>query len=311
MHKAKVTFLILASLAINCTITRAQSTTTADGRTLDFLNRFRSDFIKSMLENTSTNIEAYYADNTRLMPEFQKTVMGKGNTLKYFEAFAKRFDVQEYSRDQIEVLDLGSRVVEHGMFSMKMNLKSTNKVYELKGKYQDIWEKKPDGKLLLITEGWNYNHQVTFSDELRFAEVPAVHIALEAHLPVNSSISFELAALCRMMESVISQHDDKLWAQFYTDDGMFIYSFNPVYKGRKALDDFLEKHVDEMPIFEKLDIRNDRIDNLGMFVIEYASHVAIWRNGESSGVNTGKDLRIWRREKDGSLKILRTMAMYD
>jgi hypothetical protein len=92
---------------------------------------------------------------------------------------------------------------------------------------------------------------------------------------------------------------------------MFIYSFNPIQKGRKALDEFLETHVNEMPIFEKLDIRNDRIDDLGMFVIEYASHIAVWRNGGSSGVNTGKDLRIWRRETDGSLKILRSMAMYD
>jgi ketosteroid isomerase-like protein len=264
-----------------------------------------------MSENNTSYLQGYYADNTRLMPEFQKTIMGKANTLKYFEAFASRFEVLEYDRDEIEILDLGSRVVEHGMFSMKMKLRTTNKHYELKGKYQDIWEKQPGGKLSLITEGWNYNHQVTFSEELRFAEVPAVHIALEPHLPVNSNISFELAALCRLMESAVSQHDSKLWAQFYTDDGMFIYSFNPIQKGRKALDEFLETHVNEMPIFEKLDIRNDRIDDLGMFVIEYASHIAVWRNGGSSGVNTGKDLRIWRRETDGSLKILRSMAMYD
>lgn len=66
-----------------------------------------------------------------------------------------------------------------------------------------------------------------------------------------------------------------------------------------------------MPIFEKLDIRNDRIDDLGKYVIEYASHIAVIRNGDYSGVGTGKDIRIWRREAGGSLKIFRHMAMYD
>ena len=64
-------------------------------------------------------------------------------------------------------------------------------------------------------------------------------------------------------------------------------------------------------MFEKLDIRNDRVDDLNDFVIEYASHIAIVRNGDWSGVFTGKDLAIWRRTKNGSLKIFRHIAMYD
>jgi hypothetical protein len=66
-----------------------------------------------------------------------------------------------------------------------------------------------------------------------------------------------------------------------------------------------------MPIFEKLDVRNDRIDDLGNYVIEYASHIAIIRSGDFSGVSTGKDLAIWRREPNGALKIFRHITMYD
>ncbi len=70
-------------------------------------------------------------------------------------------------------------------------------------------------------------------------------------------------------------------------------------------------HVKELPVFEELDIRNDRIDNLGTFVIEYASHIASWKNGDSSGVGLGKNIRIWRREADHSLKLFRAIGMYD
>jgi hypothetical protein len=39
--------------------------------------------------------------------------------------------------------------------------------------------------------------------------------------------------------------------------------------------------------------------------------VANWRNGESSGVGTGKNLRIWRREPNHSLKVVLSIGSYD
>jgi hypothetical protein len=33
--------------------------------------------------------------------------------------------------------------------------------------------------------------------------------------------------------------------------------------------------------------------------------------GESSGVNLGKNLRVWRRAESGVLQIWRAIAMYD
>ncbi len=136
-------------------------------------------------------------------------------------------------------------------------------------------------------------------------------MAYQAHVPVNSTISFELAALNQLMETSFTQHDARLHAQFYADDSMFIYSYNPIYEGREALDAFFAQHMKEMPVFEKLDNRTDRIEHLGTYIIEYASHIANWRNNESSGVSTGKNVRIWRRAPDHSLKIYRQMAMYD
>ncbi|UZR97564.1 nuclear transport factor 2 family protein [Chondrinema litorale] len=283
----------------------------ADKQTIAFLDNFRSVYIKSMLENTPELLSSYYDEDVRLMPEFQKTIFSGEDAQAYFNAFAERFELEEYNREKIEILDLGKRVVELGNFTMKLKLKSNRKTYDLVGKYEQFWSKADGGKLSLITEAWNYNHAIEISEQLKFNEVPSTNVALQAHVTINDPISFELAALNKLMEEAIIKHDSKLWAQFYSDEGMFIYSFNPIYKGRKALDDFLEKHTAEMPIFEKLDIRNDQIDDLGEFVIEYASHTAIVKSGDYSGINTGKDLRIWRREGNGHLKIFRAMAMYD
>ena len=311
MKHIRFPFLFTALIWVSIINGFAQTVVKVDEKTAGYLEKFRSDYVTSVLNNKPETMASYYANDIRLMPEFQKTIVGKSNALSYHRAFSDRFDAQEFSRDEIEILDLGSQVVELGMFTTKMKLKSTDKEHALKGKYQNIWEKSENGKLTLITEAWNYNHLVEITEQLRFEEVPAIQIAYQAHLPINSSIRFELAALNRLMEVTITQHDAKIWSQFLTDDGMFIYSNNPICQGRKALNEFLEKHAKEMPVFEKLDVRNDRIDHSGDYVIEYASHIANWRNGEHSGVSTGKDIRIWRREKDCSLKIFRQMAMYD
>ncbi|HEY5824985.1 MAG TPA: nuclear transport factor 2 family protein, partial [Cyclobacteriaceae bacterium] len=145
----------------------------------------------------------------------------------------------------------------------------------------------------------------------KFNDIPNTDVALLSHVPVNNPVSFELAALNRLMEKTISEHDESLWLQFYSDDGSFMYSRTPMVKGKSELAAFLNHHVKGLPVFEKLDVRNDHIDDLGNYVIEYASHIAIVRSGDFSGVFTGKDLAIWRREKNGSLKIHRHIGMYD
>jgi ketosteroid isomerase-like protein len=311
MAKVKYFLLLLALHCLPVTGLFAQPDPGPDAQTAAYLAQFRADYAKSLMSHKPELIGTYYADNVRLMPEFQHTVMGKNNALAYHKAFTDRFDVQQSGREAIETLDLGTRLVELGTFTTTLTFKQTGRQYTLRGKYQNLWEKREPGKPVLVTEASNYNHQVEIADQLRFGAVPAVQIAYQAHVPVNSNISFELAALNRLMEEAFTQHDANIAARFFTDDGAFIYSSNPIYRGRKELDAFFVQHMREMPVFEKLDCRTDRIDVLDGYVIEYASHVANWRNGDSSGVNTGKNLRIWRREKDGSLKMFRQMAMYD
>lgn len=311
MKKLKIVLLLAV---LQCTATVgiiAQSATKADTGTITQLQKFRSDYIKGMLDQKPEIIQAWYADDVRFMTEFQKTIIGKANALTYFKAFLSRFTIRSYTRTEIEIFDLGEMVLEFGTIVMKVGSKKSQKNHELTGNYIDIWKREKDKKLVLITDGWDYNHQVDIGDELRFSEVPSVDMAVQAHVPINNNISLELAALNSLLEETITQHDGRIWAQFYSDDATIYSRRHGVYKGRKAIDEHLESHAKEMPVFEKLDLRTDRIDDLGQYVIEYATGFAFWRGGEYSGVSTGKDIRLWRREPGGTLKILRQIGMYD
>lgn len=282
----------------------------AQTTTASKLQQFRNDFVASMIKGDASFMS--YADNTiRLMPEFSMSVMTQANSIKYYDAFHKHFDVTSFSRKESEILDMGNYIAEWGTFAMKVTFRSTSKTVDLPGKYMDIWMKDASGKLLLVCQAWNYNQRIDFSDQLKFNEVSTTNVALSAHSPVVDRISFELAGLNELMESTIIQHDARQWKMFYDDDGNFLYSNSPLYQGRKAVDGFLDEHVRDLPIFEKLDIRNDKIIDLGGYVIEYASHTAFVRGESWSGTGTGKDIRIWRRGPDCSLKIFRHIGMYD
>jgi len=301
--------IITASTTLSCVY--AQSGLQADMKTVGYLKQYRAEYVNSILKAQPERLSGYWADGIRLMTELQRTMIDRKPVMAYYTAFLNRFTVKAYTRNELEILDLGRQVVEYGQFAMGIVLKTTGKQYTLKGKYQTIWQKLGNDSLVVITEGWNYDHGLDVGNLLRFAEVPVVDVALQAHLPIDSPVRFELAALNRLMEITITEHDAGLWAQFYSDEGFLFAQYHSFYKGRQAIDAYIAMHIKELPIFEKLDVRNDRVDDLGQFVVEYDSHIANWRNGESSGIGLGKDLRIWRREKNGSLKIFRHMSMYD
>jgi len=297
--------------AINFNVV-SQPVKRANERAIAYLTKFRLEYISQTLNKKPGLLQAYYVDSVRLMPPFQKTVIGKSNAAAYHTAFANRFTVRDYTRTELEVLDLNGQVLETGTFTMRVLINKTAKEQVLRGKYLNLWIDSGSGELRLLTEVWNYDqYYADIHEQLRFDEVPGIHAALLPNVPVNNSISFELAALNRLLDETVTNHDGNTWSLYYADDAMLLAGYYPVCSGKNAIDEYINTHVKELPVFEELDIRNDRIDYLGTFVIEYASHIASWKNGNSSGVSLGKNIRIWKRDLDHSLKLFRAIGTYD
>jgi ketosteroid isomerase-like protein len=275
------------------------------------LDAYRTAQVRGYLEAKPDGLLGYLAEDIRLMPAYQKTVLGKTDAAIYYRAFLERFAVAAYDRQPIEMADLGDRVMEIGRFTISLTVKGQAETHALAGKYMDIWRKMPGGKLMLETAGWNHDQMPKIADQLRFAEVPAVHMALQPRVPVTGGISFAIAALIKLEESVISQHDGKTWGLFFADDAILLANQGQVVTGRRALDEYTASHAKALPVFEKLDLRTDRIDDLGRYVIEYGTGVVNWRRDDYTGVNLGKNIRVWRRGDDGALRIWRAISMYD
>jgi len=288
-----------------------RSDTTVSREQRAALDAYRTATVRAYLDAKPDGIVRHLSETVRLLPAYQKTILGKADAASYYRAFLQRFAVSTYERQPIEVADIGQRVIEIGRFTMTVAVRGSAETHTLAGKYMDLWEKSASGKLALNTAAWNHDEYPKIADQLRFADVPAVHMALQARQPVAAGVGLELAANQKLQESVIIQHDGKTWALFYADDAILLANHGGVVSGRKALDEYTVEHAKGFPVFEKLDLRTHRIDDLGKYVVEYASGVANWRVGESSGVSLGKNILLWRRDSGGMLKIWRSISMYD
>jgi ketosteroid isomerase-like protein len=312
MKSIRFNAALLLLIGMNTIHVLAQPVTKADEQTVSILNKFQADYCKSMLDGKTDRLQTYYADTIRLMPPFQKTVLGKANASLYYKAFTNRFTIHTYTRNETEMLDLAQQILETGEIKIRMTLKSTGKEFDVAAKYLNLWIKTKNGELRLLTEAWNVDQYYTeLHDQLRFDDVPSVHIALQPNVPVTNDVQFELAALNRLLDATVTDHDGDTWSLYYSDDAKLMANYYPACGGRKAIDGYIKMHVKGLPTFEELDIRNDRIDDLGKYIVEYASHIASWKNSSGSGVSLGKNIRIWRREPNHALKLFRSIGMYD
>jgi len=158
-----------------------------------------------------------------------------------------------------------------------------------------------------LPEAWNYNHWVDDWGRFAFPELKSYdHFSVEL-----KEVPLQVTALNKLSEEIISKHDPKRWTQLYDDEGMLLYSHSPLYQGKPAIKAHLEEHVKGLVVFNNLDIGNYFLEELDEYIIELGNHQVNWANGGRQGLSKGKNIRIWKKHSDGSIKIFRQTAMYD
>ena len=273
----------------------------------NIVNQFEKVTLESLLHNEVSKRNSYYTDKTYLMGEYQKVLKGKSNLENYYQAFLKRFKVNSYEKQIVELLDLGNWMVETGTFEMNLTQKGTATTETYQGKYQNLWQREENGEWKVFAEAWNYNHPIEDWSIFSFPELEVYD-----HLSVRlESVPIQVLAHNSYSEEIISNHDDKKWAQLYDEQGMLLYSHSPLYNGKSAISAHLKEHVKTLPTFNTLDIGNFFLSELDEYIIELGNHYVDWSLGENQGISTGKNIRIWKKHPNGSIKVFRQTAMYD
>lgn len=126
-----------------------------------------------------------------------------------------------------------------------------------------------------------------------------------------NSISFQLKAYNTLMEKAIRNRDGNLRADFFTEDGVFMPFADTLKTGMKVLRPYLIEYNSYPVTIDSISIYNIFYEDWGNFVIEYPMFYVKWHNTQSNGIGSGKGIRLWRRENDCSLKILREIGVHD
>jgi len=268
---------------------------------------FEKATITNLLEGNIKARSKFYTEDSYLMGEYQNVLKGKSNINGYFSAFLNRFHVTHYEKERLELLDMGEWMLETGSFKMKLHHKKndTRKMYE--GKYQNLWKRQENGDWKIFAEAWNYNHSVDNWEQFDFPNINAYD-----HLnAIVSNCPTQVLGMNLLSEEIISNHDEKTWSELYDDHAMLLYSHSPLYNGKNSITAHLREHVKTLPTFNTLDISNFFVVELEKYIIELGNHSTDWSYDEDRGLSTGKNIRIWKKKDNGSIKIYRQTAMYD
>lgn len=276
----------------------------------------RADYIEAFRAENPEPIVKHYDAGVRLMPEGNPTVFSSNHAQLYFKAFFERFDIQRYDRTLAEVVDMGTQIAEFGFFTLDIASPSGVKK-GIEGKYMNLWKKQRDGTIKVVADIWNFDKPIeglTFSGELTFQNVPSTRTAMQARVAVDSPLLVELAAYSLFVSNaVMTRNKNQIW-RINSDDVILYPNYSKVLRGINEVKAFWGVQMDKIGPFSFVENRFDKVDVLGDYIVQYDNHIVSWQdraNLNVNGINTGKHIRIWKRDGSGHLRNYRRISAYD
>jgi ketosteroid isomerase-like protein len=241
------------------------------------------------------------------MPEYHLTLFGEKEIAGYIRGWMDSIRVESYTRHTHDVTKAGDYLVETGTFSHKFFFRKKNVDYE--GKYLGVWQIKSDGHLQLISEITGATNNFERSDlPLSTLRIPDTMILPKP--PVNAT-TIAIKLLDDQVAALVMQRRGKDFAQYYTDDAIYMPYYMPMLIGKAAIDAYYKEHEDPNTGIDDVHIGATRIIDAGDYVLQDAYYKVDWRAGTNHGTVTGKNISVWKRDHTGQLLLFRQMAVHD
>lgn len=249
----------------------------------------------------------HYEENAISMPEYQPALYGKTNIATYYREIFRRQDIQSYQRTTEEIIHLGRTIVEIGTFQKSYyEMASADSLLAQNGKYWHTWVREEDGSYELKGEAFGYLHPID--------QAEALVVTIPDTPPPGTSekiAPFELRAYNALMEKLVQSRDGADRSAFYAPDGKFMPFAEPSVSG-EAIKPYLTEYSSRGEItIDSVSIYTDHFERFEAQLLEYYQFRVQWSAAAASGRTTGKGIRIWRRQADGSLKMYREISTHN
>lgn len=255
----------------------------------------------------SGNIDAlmaHFAPDSVFMPEHQPRLFGRDRGAAYYRAFAARLPTTGYALTPADILPLADGALEWGTLKVRYGESPA-----LDGKYLHLWRREKDGTLKLKAEVWGYLAPLADPASHWFAEVSGGGAPTGKQ---DAGIAAELAVLHAADARSVQSHDFTRIDQ-YAQDAVYLPFADRPQVGLPAIRAHLTPYIERGrgATFDSVRVGNDGFEALDGYVVEYSKFEVRWRAGEAAGTTSGGGLRLWRREADCSLKLIRQVGTHD
>ncbi len=107
------------------------------------------------------------------------------------------------------------------------------------------------------------------------------------------------------MEKYVKAGKGALRAQFFSNDGKFMPFSHPTLTGMSELKPYLIAYDTRGADFkfDLLSVYTYDYEYFDEYILEYPKFKVKWSTPNASGVAEGKNIRIWKRQSDKSLKL--------
>ena len=266
---------------------------------------------QSFLNKNITEVIKFYDEDVVYMPEYQATLKGTKQVKDYLMQLMMKRECTAFSKKTMEIFATKNRAVEIGVFSISLRNANEHNISNLTGKYINVWD-IGNKEVKILSEAYGYFTNV---DNPSNFTVTSMHHPDENNNLVDttkeSSITFQLKAYNALMEKAVRNRNGDLRADFFTEDAVFMPFADTFKTGMKVLRPYLIGYNSYPVTIDSISIYNIHSENTGNFVIEYPMFYVKWHNTQNSGIGSGKGIRLWRKENDCSLKILREIGIHD
>ena len=251
---------------------------------------------------------AHYTPDSLIMPEHQQRLFGPEQGRAYYRALFSRTRVGSYSAATVDVLPLDNGALEWGTFTLAYAPAGEERLREVDGKYMQLWRRQADGKLKLKAEVWGFLEPLGPSASHWLLDAPATVPRASAS---DLGIAAELDALNAANGEAVRSHSSSR-IEHYAQDAVFLPYAQRPQVGLHAIRAHLLPYIEagRGATFDSVRLWNEGIEVMTGYVIEYANFEVSWRAGDASGVTSGGGLRLWRREADCSLKMVREAGIH-
>lgn len=120
------------------------------------LDKIASEMEQALLKGDYEALLTFYTDDAVVMADFRPTIEGKAKLRQTYKEGARQgIKTHSITGTTRELWIAGDKVYQRGTFGTAVSSKENPRALGYYGSYFQIWEKQPDGRLLLDLVIWN------------------------------------------------------------------------------------------------------------------------------------------------------------